>query len=71
MQTRNHLENAMTQLLEQAFREAQKLPDDAQNALAQLILDELQDEERWDEAFARTTDEQWDCIATQVRAEIG
>lgn len=60
----------MTQLLEEAFREAQKLPDDAQNALAQRILDEIRDEECWNEAFDRTTDEQWDAMAEQVRGEI-
>lgn len=60
----------MTQLLEEAFREAQKLSEDAQDVLARRILGELRDEQAWDEAFARTTDEQWDRLAGQVRTEI-
>ena len=42
----------MTQLLEQAFSEAQKLSESDQDAIASLILDELEDERRWDSAFA-------------------
>lgn len=60
----------MTQLLEQAIERVRELPADEQDALAQRILDELRDEESWNEAFARTTDEQWDQMAASVRREI-
>jgi hypothetical protein len=46
----------MTQLLEQAFNEVQKLPEPEQDAIAALILDELADERRWQESFARSQD---------------
>jgi len=46
----------MTQLLEQAIGEARKLPDSQQDAIAALILEELADERRWDEAFAGSQD---------------
>lgn len=46
----------MTQLLEKAFAEAAKLPDDEQDAFAALMLEELDAERRWDEAFARSQD---------------
>lgn len=42
----------MTKLLEQAFDKARKLPEQEQNSIADLILGELEDEARWDRAFA-------------------
>ena len=44
----------MTQLLEQALAEVRKLPEPEQDAIATIILDELADEARWDNAFARS-----------------
>lgn len=41
----------MTRLLEKAFHEASKLPTEAQDALARLLLDDLASEEAWDSAF--------------------
>jgi hypothetical protein len=47
----------MTQLLNQALAEIQKLPDVEQDAIATIILDELSDERRWDESFAASQDQ--------------
>lgn len=44
----------MTDLLQQALLEVQKLSDRDQDAIAALILDELADETRWEEAFSRS-----------------
>ena len=46
----------MTKLLEKAISEVQRLPEDEQDAIAQLILEELEDERRWDAAFAGSPD---------------
>lgn len=46
----------MTKLLEEAFAEASKLPEQEQDALATVILDELASERRWDQAFADSAD---------------
>ena len=46
----------MTKLLEKAFREASKLPEQEQDALARAVLDELASERRWDELFAASRD---------------
>ena len=46
----------MTKLLEKAFMEAAKRPDDDQDALAQAVLAELASERRWDELFAASAD---------------
>lgn len=42
----------MTQLLERAFAEVAKLPAEQQNAMASLLLAELESERRWSESFA-------------------
>ena len=59
----------MTVLLEQALAEVRKLPEPEQDAIASLILDELADEQRWDETFARSQD-QLARLATKVREDI-
>lgn len=59
----------MTQLLEEAMTRVQQLPASEQDAIAQLILDELADEQQWDEAFARSHDA-LSRIAAKVRADI-
>lgn len=46
----------MTDLLEKAFREAEKLPPAEQDRLASVILTELESDHRWDEAFAASQD---------------
>ena len=47
----------MTQLLEQAFAAASKLPDQEQDAFASLLLSELESERRWSAAFANSQDQ--------------
>jgi len=44
----------MTQLLEQAFAEAAKLPDLQQNRLAKWLMGELLTEKKWDSSFAES-----------------
>lgn len=46
----------MTELLEQAIEEVKKRPATEQDVIAALILEELQDEARWDEAFENSQD---------------
>ena len=46
----------MTRLLEQAFAEAARLPEEEQDSLARALLDELASERHWDELFARSHD---------------
>jgi len=47
----------MTQLMEQAFERVSRLSDDEQNAIAAIILREIESDERWDELFARPASE--------------
>lgn len=46
----------MTKLLEKAFKNAAKLPDVEQNALAKWLLEELEAERKWDRSFAESED---------------
>ena len=60
----------MTELLQRAIAEIQKLPADAQDAIAARILADLEDEQAWAAQVAATTDVQWDRMVDQVRHEI-
>jgi hypothetical protein len=42
----------MTTLLEKAFKEAQKLSDNLQDELAQHLLEDIQEELRWQESLS-------------------
>ena len=46
----------MSELFDQAVARARQLPADRQNAIAALILDEIEDDARWDAAFANSSD---------------
>ena len=46
----------MTQLLEKAFEKVSALPDSEQDALASVLLTELESEQRWDRLFNSSQD---------------
>jgi len=60
----------VTELLQQAIAQIQKLPPDQQDAIASRFLAELQDEQNWEARFIATTDDQWDQMDAMVRQEI-
>jgi len=47
----------MTRLLEKAFEQASELPEGEQDDFAAFLLEELQAERRWSQAFQRSQDE--------------
>ncbi len=59
----------MTQLLEQAIAEVHKLSPDQQDQIAQIILDELADNQRWDQTFANSQDT-LARLAAKARADV-
>lgn len=59
----------MTQLLEKVLTEVYKLPLEKQDAIAAVILEELEDERLWDKAFAESQD-QIAQLASKVRTDI-
>lgn len=46
----------MTKFIDRAFQEASKLPEVVQNALAKWLMEEMEDEKRWEKTFAETDD---------------
>ncbi|OKH22775.1 hypothetical protein NIES593_11670 [Hydrococcus rivularis NIES-593] len=44
----------MTELPERAIAQLKTLPADEQDAIAAMILEEIEDERRWDESFSRS-----------------
>jgi hypothetical protein len=60
----------MTELLQRAFLEIQKLPEQEQDEIAKQLLAELEDEKAWQERFNTTTDTQWAAIAALARQDI-
>lgn len=59
----------MTKLLEKAFNLASKLPDASQDVIAAIILEELEDEKKWETSFANSQ-ESLSKLAAKVRNEI-
>ena len=58
----------MTKLLKRVVEKVKALPDSEQDAIATLILEELEDDVRWDEAFAHTHDK-LEQLAAEAMAE--
>lgn len=46
----------MRELLNKAIARVKKLPESQQNEIAAMILEELEDEARWDKAFSSSQD---------------
>ncbi len=59
----------MTKLLQQAIAEVNKLADAEQDALAAILLEEMEDQRRWEAAFAGSQ-EQLTRLAEKVREDI-
>jgi uncharacterized protein YeaO (DUF488 family) len=47
----------------------ERLPSEKQDQYAAVYLAELEDDERWEKLFARTTERQWTKLAEQARRE--
>ena len=60
----------MTELLQRALAEIEKLSADAQDAVATRILADLADEQAWEVRFDATSAEQWKRLADMARQEI-
>lgn len=58
----------MTSLLQQAFQKAQALPEEEQDAIAAILIEEMASEQRWQESFSRSRDV-LDRLAAEAREE--
>ena len=59
----------MTKLLKKAFERVSELPDDEQDAGASIILEEIEDKDRWRATFAKSQGALV-RLANEARAEI-
>lgn len=59
----------MTRALEDAIAALKALPESEQDAIASIILDEIADERKWDEAFKRSQS-QLARLAAKAREDI-
>ncbi len=59
----------MTKLLEKAFKQAAELPESSQDAIAAIVLEELEDEKKWEISFSNSQ-KSLSELATKVRKEI-
>ncbi|MBA3315723.1 MAG: hypothetical protein M3552_03315 [Planctomycetota bacterium] len=60
----------MTTLLQKAIAAVEGLSTEEQDAIAARLLAEVEDERIWEQKFRKTTDDQWDRLAEQVRREV-
>ena len=59
----------MTSLFQKAVAAVEKLPDDEQDTVAALILEEIADEDTWTGSFARSQDP-LARLADEARADV-
>ncbi len=59
----------MTNLLEKAFKQAAKLSESSQDAIAAIVLEELEDEKKWEISFSNSQ-KSLSELATKVSKEI-
>jgi len=60
----------MTKLMQQFIERLQEIPENKQDEYAAVYLKELEDDQRWEELFARTTEEQWEKLVKEAREEV-
>ena len=64
----NERDIGMTKLLEKAIAATEKLSDAEQDTIAAMILEELADEKRWEQSFARSQ-KQLSILAKEALSE--
>lgn len=61
----------MTELMKVLIRRLADIPEEKQDEYAAVYLAELEDDQRWEELFDRTTDEQWEAMIAEALEEAG
>ena len=60
----------MIQELQSVIKQLLRLPAEEQKRYAMQIEEQLKAEMKWDELFAGTSDDQWDKMIADAKAEI-
>lgn len=61
----------MTTLMETLIERLQEIPEDEQDKYAAAFLKELEADQRWEDLFDQTTEEQWEALVEEVRMDMG
>lgn len=56
----------MTELMQHFIERLREIPEEEQDKYAATYLKELEDDQRWEELFARTTEEQWEKVKSNL-----
>jgi len=59
----------MTTLMKTLIERLQELPEEEQDKYAATYLKELEEDQRWEELFDQTTEEQWKTLVEDARTE--
>jgi len=59
----------MTTLMKTLIERLQELPEDEQDKYAATYLKELEEDQRWEELFDQTTEEQWGGLVEEARTD--
>ena len=60
----------MTKLMKQFIDRLQEIPEEEQDKYAATYLKELEDDQRWEELFSRTTEEQWEKLVKEAEKDV-
>lgn len=60
----------MTKLMKQFIERLQEIPEEEQDKYAATYLKELEDDQRWEELFSRTTEEQWEKLVKEAEKDV-
>jgi hypothetical protein len=59
----------MTTLMKTLIERLQELPEDEQDKYAATYLKELEEDQRWEQLFDQTTEEQWKTLVEEARTD--
>lgn len=59
----------MTTLMKTFIERLQELPEEEQDKYAATYLKELEEDQRWEELFDQTTEEQWRALVGEARKD--
>ncbi len=60
----------MTTLMRTLIDRLRALPEDEQDKYAAAYLKELEEDQRWEELFDQTTEEEWEALVDEARRDV-
>jgi methylase of polypeptide subunit release factors len=60
----------MTKLMKTLIERLREIPEEEQDKYAATYLKELEADQRWENLFDETTEEQWEALVEEVRTNV-